>query len=82
MREDDKNDKISYERDTNDINTDNQNIEQARLRQIQENLLNMQFDLTMINKIFENYEIKNEEEAINYLIPIDGLWMHPFIPKK
>ena len=70
MREDDKNDKNSFERDTNDINTDNQNIEQARLRQIQENLLNMQFDLTMINKIFENYEIKNEEEAINYLIII------------
>ena len=82
MREDDKNDKNSFERDTNDINTDNQNIEQERLRQIQENLLNRQFDLTMINKIFENYEIKNEEEAINYLIPIDGLWMHPFIPKK
>ena len=41
MREDDKNDKNSFERDTNDINTDNQNIEQARLRQIQENLLNM-----------------------------------------
>ena len=39
----------------------------------------MQFDLTMINKILENYNIESEEEAIDYLIQENGLWNHPFI---
>ena len=42
----------------------------------------MQFDLTMINKILENYNIESEEEAIDYLIQENGLWNHPFILKK
>jgi hypothetical protein len=76
-----------------DIKDENQNENQNEIdnknksdneqkRKIQLNLINMQFDLIMINKIFENYEIEDEEQAINYLIPIDGVWMHPFIPKK
>ena len=56
--------------------------DEERLRKIQINLLNMQFDLTMINKLFENYNIKDEEQAIYYLQPIEGIWMHPFIKKK
>jgi len=56
--------------------------DEERLRKIQINLLNMQFDLTMINKLFENYDIKDEEQAIYYLQPIEGIWMHPFIKKK
>jgi len=42
----------------------------------------MQFDITMINKIFENYNIESEQEAIDYLIQENGLWNHPFILKS
>ena len=44
------------------------------IQNIQENLIKMGFDITMINKIFIYFEIKTEEQAINYLIKINGKW--------
>ena len=38
------------------------------IQNIQENLIKMGFDISMINKIFIYFEIKSEEQAINYLI--------------
>ena len=52
------------------------------IQNIQENLIKMGFDITMINKIFIYFEIKTEEQAINYLIKINGKWQHPFILKE
>ena len=78
---------LEIDNDENDNNIkesnhNNNEITNEQKRQIQLNLINMQFDLTMINKIFENYDIIDEEQAINYLLPIEGVWTHPFIPKK
>ena len=37
----------------------------------------------MINKVISNFNIKTEEEAIDYLIKSEnGMWNHPFIPKE
>ena len=37
----------------------------------------------MVNKILSIFNIKTEEEAIDYLIKSEnGLWNHPFIPKE
>ena len=48
---------------------------------IQERLLQMGFDITMINKIFFYFDIQNENQAINYLILTNGKWNHPFVLK-
>lgn len=48
---------------------------------IQHNLIKMGFDLNMINKIIYYYNIKNENDIIDYLIKDEnGFWNHPFIP--
>ena len=50
---------------------------------IQNNLLRMGFDITMVNKIISNFQITSEQQAIDYLIKTeDGMWNHPFIPKE
>ena len=50
---------------------------------LQEHLLRMGFDLIMINKVISIYNITDENKAVEYLIKTDdGMWNHPFIPKK
>ena len=78
MREDFQQDSFSRK----ESDKEEEKNDEESLRKIQLNLLNMEFDLTMINKLFENYNIKDEEQAIYYLQPIEGIWMHPFIKKK
>ena len=64
----------------------NQNIPPKNnlgMMKIQTNLIRMGFDITMINKVISNFNIKTEEEAIDYLIKSEnGMWNHPFIPKE
>ena len=53
------------------------------IKNIQQNLIMMGFDIVMVNKILSIFNIKTEEEAIDYLIKSEnGLWNHPFIPKE
>ena len=48
---------------------------------IQQNCIKMGFDLNMVNKIIFYYNIRRENEIIDYLIKDEnGLWNHPFIP--
>lgn len=49
---------------------------------LQHRLLEMGFELTMINKVIIHLQVKTIEEALRYLIKSesDGLWEHPFIP--
>ena len=62
----------------NQINKDDLGI-----RKLQHNLFMMGFDIVMINKIINIFNIKTEDEAIDYLIKNeDGMWKHPFIPKE
>ena len=65
------------------ITTNNQNIlVKTEIQRIQQNLMEMGFDLDMINKIIFYYHLRNENEIINYLIKDqNGKWTHPFIPK-
>ena len=78
MREDFQQESFSRK----ESNLEEEKNDEENLRKIQLNLLNMNFDLIMVNKLFENYNIKDEEQAINYLQPVEGIWMHPFIKKK
>ena len=58
-------------------------LKDSRIMKIQHNLIMMGFDITMVNKIISNFEISNEEEAIDYLIKSEnGMWNHPFIPSE
>ena len=53
------------------------------IRKLQHNLFMMGFDIVMINKIINIFNIKTEDEAIDYLIKNEnGMWKHPFIPKE
>ena len=53
------------------------------IKKMQHNLIMMGFDIEMINKIINIFNIKTEDEAIDYLIKTeDGMWNHPFIPKE
>ena len=65
---------------------DNKNIKQKkdlRIMKIQHNLISMGFNIIMVNKIISNFNITNEEEAIDYLIKSEnGMWNHPFIPSE
>ena len=48
---------------------------------IQQNCIQMGFDLNMVNKVIVYFNIKRQEEIIDYLIKDEnGLWNHPFIP--
>ena len=73
--------------ETNLIPLDNnKNIKQKkdlRIMKIQHNLISMGFNIIMVNKIISNFNITNEEEAIDYLIKSEnGMWNHPFIPSE
>ena len=53
------------------------------IRNLQQNLIMMGFDIVMINKIIFIFKITTENEALDYLIKSeDGMWNHPFIPKE
>ena len=49
-----------------DIQNDKPNNFDERII-LQQNLIEMGFDITMINKIISHFNIRTEEEAINYL---------------
>ena len=49
---------------------------------IQRNLIMMDFDIEMVNKVLLYFNIESEDQAIDYLTKdSDGLWKHPFIEK-
>ena len=59
----------------------NENYDSNIIR-IQKNLMMMDFDIEMINKVILYFNIETEDEAIDYLTKnSDGLWNHPFIEK-
>ena len=48
---------------------------------IQQSCIEMGFDLNMVNKIIFYFNIRRENEIIDYLIKDEnGFWNHPFIP--
>ena len=54
---------------------DNKNVKQKkdlRIMKIQHNLISMGFNIIMVNKIISNFNITNEEEAIDYLNELDS----------
>jgi len=57
------------------------NIELTRKNsnQIQSDLLEMGFDLNVINNLITYLEIKTTEQAIEYLSKTEGKWNHPLI---
>ena len=69
-----------------DVNKDinNQNfVKDFKIIKLQENLLMMGFDINMINKVIMYFNIKTEDEAIDYLVKSnDGMWNHPFIESE
>ena len=71
---------------SNDINDNNksQSEKDSEIMKMQESLIMMGFDLTMINKIISHFKIRNQNQAIDYLIKgeKDGMWNHPFIPQE
>ena len=69
---------------SNLINDNENNFqEDINIRQLQQNLIMMGFDITMINKIISYFKIRTENEALDYLIKNEeGLWNHPFIPRE
>ena len=65
------------------INNNDYFQDEIAIGKIQQNLIMMGFDITMVNKIISFFKIRTVDEAINYLIKTeDGMWNHPFIPKE
>ena len=70
---------------SNDINDNNksQSEKDSEIMKMQESLIMMGFDITMINKIISHFKIRNQNQAIDYLIKGEGgMWNHPFIPQE
>ena len=60
----------------------NENNMDSKIIKIQKNLIMMEFDIEMVNKILLYFNIQSEDQAIDYLTKnSEGLWGHPFIPK-
>ena len=54
----------------------------SNIIRIQKNLIMMDFDIEMINKIILYFNIESEDQAIDYLTKdSNGLWGHPFVEK-
>ena len=54
----------------------------SNIIRIQKNLIMMDFDIEMVNKILFHFKIESEDQAIDYLTKnSEGLWQHPFIEK-
>ena len=65
------------------INNNDYFQDEIAIGKIQQHLIMMGFDITMVNKIISFFKIRTVDEAINYLIKTeDGMWNHPFIPKE
>ena len=63
-------------------NNFNENNMDSKIIKIQRNLIMMEFDIEMINKILLYFNIESENQAIDYLTKnSEGLWGHPFIPR-
>ena len=75
---------ISTNLNYNINNNINNNIQDdSNIKRVQQNLILMGFDLTMVNKVILYFKIRTENEALEYLIKSDdGMWNHPFIPKE
>ena len=57
-------------------------VRDSNIIRIQKNLIMMDFDIEMINKILLYFNIESEDQAIDYLTKnSEGLWQHPFIEK-
>ena len=57
-------------------------VKDSNIIRIQKNLIMMDFDIEMINKILLYFNIESEDQAIDYLTKnSEGLWQHPFIEK-
>lgn len=52
-----------------------------RVHSLQESLLEMGFELRMINAVISHFNIQTKEEAIFYLVKTDGQYNHQFIPR-
>ena len=66
----------------NFLNKFNENNMDSKIIKIQKNLIMMEFDIEMVNKILLYFNIQSEDQAIDYLTKnSEGLWGHPFIPK-
>jgi RNase P subunit RPR2 len=61
------------------INDEHSSGNSLHIRQIQRQLLEMGFDITLVNKLFTYYNITRIEQAIDYLTKIDDKWNHPFV---
>lgn len=57
----------------------NESIMNEEIKRIQEQLLQMGFDLIMINKVIQHFNVTTIEEGLLLLIKTDGIWGHPFI---
>ena len=54
----------------------------SKIIRIQRNLMMMEFDIEMVNKIILYFQIESENQAIDYLTKnSEGIWGHPFVPK-
>ena len=54
----------------------------SNIIRIQKNLIMMDFDIEMINKVILYFNIESEDQAIDYLTKdSNGFWKHPFIEK-
>ena len=70
------NESIKVGKQFNDDNSD------SKIIKIQKNLIMMEFDIEMINKIILYFNIDSEDQAIDYLTKnSEGIWGHPFIPR-
>lgn len=47
--------------------------------QIQRELIEMGFDIILINKIFNRFNIISLQQAVEFLVKVDGMWNHPFV---
>ena len=57
-------------------------VRDSNIIRIQKNLIMMDFDIEMINKVILYFNIESEDQAIDYLTKnSEGLWNHPFIEK-
>ncbi len=67
------------------LSEDNDLIENnnSRIMKMQQNLIMMGFNITMVNKVITHFKISTEDEALNYLMKSEnGMWNHPFIPSE
>ena len=68
---------------SNNLINNNNFQNDVAIGKIQQNLITMGFDISMVNKIISFFKIRTVDEALDYLIKTeDGMWNHPFIPKE